>query len=254
MKLKIFIVLSALMLTSVSAHAADEIKADAPPEGYTGYITYIANNEATDPASLYFVDVGLPAYECFQTILGRDYAAIAQHTQETIDYAYTKFGLVASTVDQNGYPTNPNANSIVIPYRAREDVGIRAHVVAGLDGKIDVPVEGFQVEDCGDQIVCINPSGCALSGEFAGQVMPFQSGVAVGDYIILGADKNYVLSFKAAAPVEQTSLGMLFKWDIESEDFGQCIAQGIIASYMRNDGVVQHNVRNTITCSDKAGI
>ena len=157
--------------------------------------------------------------------------------------------LTVTPLDANGNPVNPAASAWALPYSLRSDVNVRAYVVSGEK----VPSSGWVVRDCGWQIVCVDSAGCPLGNDFSGETLPFQGGFAYGDYIILGKKKNYVLPFTPADLVDQTEKGVYFRWNIASEDFGTCIAQGIIAP--RIDGnIVRHNIRNTITCSDDDGL
>ena len=262
MKRAFFSVTLLTMLASFSVQADNNIKADAP-DGYTGYITYIGNGEA-GLDSLNFVDIGPEAITCFQDVLGRDQAEIGQHLQDAISWSQMNMGLTVTPLDGQGNPVNPNASAWALPYSLRSDVGVRAYVVSGEK----VPSSGWQVRDCGWQIVCVNPNGCPLSNDFAGQNLNPGSGFAYGDYVILAdksgndddkgkgkKDKKFVLPFTPAALVDQIGSKVYFTWNIESEDFGTCVAQGMINPKIDiNAGTVKHNIRNTITCNDQGGL
>lgn len=260
MKKLISLTLAYLCLGMLTSHVASatgvQYSRNVAPAGYSGYITFIGNNEA-GLDSLNFVDIGPAAIQCFTDILGRDQAEIAQTLQDAIADLDTRFGLTGTTLDETGNPINPNANVWLLPYRLRDDVGVRAYVVADVGF---VPNTGWKVDDCGWQAVCVNPAGCPLGGDFSGQTMAFQNGFAYGDYIIHAdyvinsKNRLYVLPFKPKALVEITPIGTIFNWEIESEDFGTCIAQGLINPVIDFvNGTVRHNIRNTITCEDGPG-
>lgn len=249
MKSKFFSLSLLTLAVGFNVQAGSSIKSDAP-DGYTGYITYIGNGQA-GLDSLYFVDIGPSAIQCFQNVLGRDQAAIGQHLQDAIDYSQNVMGLTVSPLDAQGNPFNPNAPAWALPYSLRSDIGVRAYVVSGEK----VPSSGWEVRDCGWQIVCVNPSGCGLGGDFAGETLNAGSGFAYGDYIIRGDKKDYFLPFTPAALVDQVGTRTYFKWNIESADFGSCVAQGIINPAIDTDaGIVKHNIRNTITCNAQDGL
>ena len=256
MKRRLTSLLLAIGIVAIGTQTFAKGKIDADyPNGYSGYITYIGNGVA-GLDSLQFVDIGPAAIQCFQDVLGRDQAAIGQHLQDAINYSQQAMGLTVSPLDQYGIPVNPLAPAWAIPYSLRSDVNVRAYVVSGEK----VPTSGWPVRDCGWQIVCVNPSGCSLSNDFAGQTLAAGSGFAYGDYIVQGSKKNYVLSFTPAALVDQTATGTYFRWNIDSADFGTCVAQGIISPKLldtNNDNApdaVQHNIRNTITCNANGGL
>ncbi len=220
------------------------------------WLQFIANGVSDDPASMHFIDVGAPAQcdgvactlsepsACLEEIFGRDLA----EQQGALDE------FVADTQERFGINLADPAHYLILPYTAREDVGIRA---VGMSG-VKTPSEGFPVHDCGREAVGID-----------GVSVP----MVRGSYLIeawtnQGHDLPVVLDFRLREPIIQAvgrdetpiSVG---RYDISSEIYGEGLAEFVVASECEGTidptygvclGTVHHNIRNSITFSDRGGL
>ncbi|MEZ4453796.1 MAG: hypothetical protein R3B09_30350 [Nannocystaceae bacterium] len=220
------------------------------------WIQFIANGVSQDPASMQFVDLGAPAicdgnactltapFACLEERFGRDLAA----QQAALDE------LIADSLERFGADLTDPAHYLIFPYEAREDVGIRAMAMSG----IDVPAEGFAVHDCGLQAVGID-----------GVSIPLVHGAYRID-----ADPNpghalaVILDYRLREPILRAvghggapiSVG---RYDLHSDVYGDGLAEFVVASECEGTfdplfgvciGTIHHNIRNTITFSDRGGL
>ncbi len=220
------------------------------------WLQFIANGVSEDPASMQFIDVGAPAQcdglactlgessACLEEIFGRDLVEQQGALDEFVTDTQERFGI--NLADPTRY--------LILPYTPREDVGIRA---VGMSG-IKTPREGFPVHDCGLQAVGID-----------GVSIP----MVRGSYLIeawtnQGYDFPVVLDFRLREPIIQAvghnetpiSVG---RYDISSEVYGEGLAEFVVASECEGTldpnygvclGTVHHNIRNSITFSDRGGL
>jgi hypothetical protein len=220
------------------------------------WIQFIGNNVADDPASMQFIDVDAPAScdgegctlavanACLEERFGRDLAA----QQAALD------AFVADSQERFGVNIADPSHYLVLPYTAREDVGIRAVAMSGLA----TPGEGFPVHDCGLQAVGIDGVSIPL---------------VHGSYLIEawanpGHALPVVLDFRLREPLIQavghgTTPVTLGRYNITSSLYGEGIAEFVAASECDGDldplygvclGTVHHNVRNAITFSERGGL
>lgn len=230
-----------------------------PIEGAGGelqMVQYVANGVSSDPASFTFINLGSPAacdgmdctadtnFPCFGTVFNENQSTQESRLDAFIADSQTRFGVNI---------TNP-AKYFVFPYEAREDVGIRAVAMSGLP----VPADGYKVNDCGWQAVVIDGSG--------------DPSLNMGAYLI--ESENLLgplpvrIDYRLKEPVFQLSGAngtpiSLGRYIVNSPTYGDGLSEFVVASecdgtidpnYFVCIGTTNHNIRNSITFSDRSGL
>ena len=242
-----------------SLKSYDETRTALALEGAGGdlqWIQFIGNSVSDDPASMQFINVGAPpscdgdgctlagSFACLEEHFGRDLAAQQAALDDFVADSQARFGV--NIADPSRY--------MILPYAAREDVGIRAVALSGLS----TPAEGYPVHDCGLQAVGVDGVSIPL---------------VHGSYLI-EAQANHghafpvVLDFRLREPLIQ-AVGhggtpvTLGRYNITSNVYGEGIAEFVAASECDGTldplygvclGTVHHNVRNAITFSARGGL
>ncbi|HRI11003.1 MAG TPA: hypothetical protein PKW35_24460 [Nannocystaceae bacterium] len=219
------------------------------------WIQFIANGVSEDPLSMHFVDFGAPpSCDGSGCVLAESSSCQANHFDR--DLATQQAALDAFVTDAEerfGVNIADPAHYLILPYAAREDVGIRAVAMSG----VTVPAAGFPVRDCGLQAVGVDGVSMPLvmgSYLIEAAVNPGQAFPVVLDYrlrepLVMGVGRD-------GAPV---AMG---RYEITSDVYGDGMGQFISASACEGTldpmyglcfGSVSHNIRNSITFSARGG-
>lgn len=250
------IALSLLTLPFYFGHAnADK---DNLPDGYTTYLSYIANG---------FYDAALPHPDVpgcsggfcdgiyFQTaVMGRDQGMIDTITDQAALFYLTRFG-----IDVNA-PANAGRVSF-FPFMLDPRLEYRAYVVSGMKA----PDEGWVVRDGGSIMLINDPAGVELGGDFTGITVPAGTMFFYGEYNIdTGENKdNIVISYRSGSPVITNQVGLLpFGCEVAIQPITanfpngtEGLAQGFGTTLIPDsNGFLKANVRNTLTFNDQGGI
>lgn len=224
----------------------DAICAPTPPEEYDPFVVFVANGEFpdTEPQGL-FGDL-----TAFTDINGWDQDQIDTWREDKLDL----LGATIGVADPLSHPdlqvlmgtTNPVIDYHVVTFTGRQ-----------------VPPEGWAVREGFLVVVVTNPAGFTLGGQFAGEHVPVGTIVGGGGlYNIEVTDdegnvtgEEIVFDFTTVQPVEPVTGGRAaFFCDIDSDDFGAGLAQGVNALVPIGGGMLKANVRNVITFSDAGGL
>lgn len=220
------------------------------------WIQFIGNGISDDPASMQFIDVDAPAAcDGDSCMINDPSACLEEHfDRDLADQQAALDDFVADSQERFGINIADPSHYLILPYTAREDVGIRAVAMSG----VKAPREGFRVHDCGLQAVGIDGVSIPL---------------VQGSYLIEasannGHDLPVVLDFSLREPIIQAvghggtpvSVG---RYNISSDIYGDGLSEFVVASecdgaldplYGVCLGTVHHNVRNAITFSERDGL
>ncbi len=150
-------------------------------------------------------------------------------------------------------------------YLFRFTVDPRAQYRAYIVSDINVPTEGFFVDDGGWILMITDEDGFELGGEFAGQTVPYGSMILFGEYQIEVKRGNtivdtIVLSYRSGSFVSFDANGTasfgceIKRGRLDENDFYDLsvprdgLAQGYAGPFQPvGNGLVKANVRNTLT-------
>lgn len=212
------------------------------PDGFNGFMVFMATGSLPLTDS-FFLD-GTYFHE---QIMERTPAEVAQNRAEALDFFASRFGLVNADSDPNlsffGFYVDPR-------------IDYRAYVISGER----VPTEGFEVHDGGWIAVVTNPNGITLGGAFPGRHVPVNTVFSFGDYSIERTRKGkgpqpdpLVVHYRCNHPLVFTfSGGEVFDCDLESDEFGVGLGQGVTTPLIEN-GELRPNGRTVLTFSDDGG-
>lgn len=228
------------------ANGVGNSPAPVAPEEYDHFIVFVANGvyPETEPQGL-FDDLS-----AFTDVNGMT-------LQEIEDWKDDKLSLLA---DINGIVDPENDPNLGV-FIGTTNPAIDYHV-AFFSGR-KVPPSGWQVREAFLTVVVTNPAGYTLGGEFAGVHVP--AGTIVGGggiYNIEVTDKfgdptgeEVVIDFTTVQPVEPVTGGRAaFFCDVENDELGVGLAQGVNALVPIGGGMVQANVRNVFTFNEDGGL
>lgn len=252
----VLVAISLVTLSFLSGQAnADK---DTLPDGYSKYLTYIANG-SYDSTSSHPVVPGCAGGFCdghyFQTeIMGRDQGTIDTLTDQAAGFFLTRFGIDVNLLENVG-------RVAFIPFMLDPRLEYRAYVVSGMKA----PEEGWVVRDGGWIMLITDPAGYDLGADFTGVTAPAGSMFFYGEYNIdTGKSKdNIVISYRAGSPAITNEVGLLpFSCEVAlqpiTENFPngtEGLAQGIAKALIPDsNGFLNANVRNTLTFNDQGGI
>lgn len=262
-----------LSLSLLSSHAyADK---DPLPNGYSNYLTYIANGSYA-AASPHPVVPGCFGGFCdghyFQTeIMGRDQGTIDALTDQAALFYLTRFGIDVHAPENSGRIT-------FRPFMLDPRLEYRAYVVSGMKA----PKEGWVVRDGGWIMIINDPAGYELGGDFTGVTAPAGSFFFYGEYNIDTGNRhkkdndkhhkkginnkkhngNIVISYRAGSPAITNAVGLLpFSCEVAlqpiTKNFSngtEGLAQGIAKALIPDsNGFLNANVRNTLTFNAQGG-
>lgn len=212
------------------------------PDGYNGFLVFMATG-ALPLTDSYFLDGSI----FHEQIMKRTPAQIAQNRADALAFFASQFGLVNAD-------TNPDL--AFFDFYVDPRIEYRAYVISGYK----VPTSGFEVHDGGWIAVVTNPNGIVLGGEFPGRQVPAGTVFSFGDYNIERTAKGnapkpdpLVIHYKCKHPLVFTfSGGEVFDCDLESQEFGAGLGQGVTTPLIE-DGYLKPNGRTVLTFSDAGG-
>jgi hypothetical protein len=212
------------------------------PDGYNGFMVFMATGSIPLTDS-FFLD---GAY-FHEQIMNRSPAEIAQNRADALDFFASRFGLV----DVDNDP-----DLVFFDFYVDPRIEYRAYVISGER----VPPDGFEIHDGGWIAIVTNPDGITLGGAFAGRHVPEHTVFSFGDYSIERTRKGkgkqpdpLVIHYRCNHPLVSTfSGGEVFDCDLESDEFGPGIGQGVTTPLIEN-GVLRPNGRTVLTFSDDGG-
>lgn len=218
------------------------------PEGFGKFLVFMGAGtyDMDDP------DFELPDGLFFQEeIMSRTQDEIDQKESDAKEFFKNRFGI---DVDDPENEDRVRFRSFIMDPRNE----YRAYVISGLR----VPPEGFVVRDGGYLALLIDPEGFTLGGEFDGELTPFGTMFVFGDYNIdissselsqkLGRD-NIIIPYKSGYPVvievnrSIFDQRLMFQCELDSEEFGSGIAQGVSGGLTLDNGMFRANIRNVLT-------
>lgn len=233
------LVLNAIIISGV-VHAG-EYGAQHENTSRDGVVHFIGNGRITSVDGGIMVDglIDGNGERFFQEVLDFNSADVEDYRQDAIEFFAERFGVDAEEQDGfifTGYEVNPGIN-------------LRAYSVSG----VNVPEEGWVVEDGGFGVFVTNPEGITLGGDWDGFVIPVGSVLFYGDYVIQASTKQgnprpFRISYKSDIPfmADQFGAGQI-RCQVTSEEFGGGGAGGIARFVPMADGRLQLDVRNVIS-------
>lgn len=212
------------------------------PDGYDGFLVFMATG-AIPVTDSYFLDGTIFQ----QQIMKRTPAQIAANRAAALNYFSTRFGLVNAA-------NHPDL--LFLGFYADPRIDYRAYVISGYK----VPEAGYEVHDGGWIALVTNPNGTTLGGAFAGRHVPVNTVFSYGDYNIEVTKKGngpkpdpIIIHYKCNNPLVPTfSGGEVFDCALESDEFGEGLAQGVTTPLVE-DGILRPNGRTVLTFSDDGG-
>lgn len=249
--------LAAAILFSPTSFSAK----DSLPDGYSHYLTYIANGSfpANDPHPVIPNCQGaVCATDYFQThIMNRDQATIDQLTNQAASFYLNRFGV--DVTDPANIGRVQFFNFMLDPR-----LEYRAYHVSGKKP----PTEGWVVRDGGWILLITDPNGFTLGGEFSGATVPAGTMFFYGEYNIHASSSNssnedIIISYRSGSPIVANPFGLIpFACEISTatiaENFPngtEGLAQGFSGPLAPNQqGILVGNTRNTLTFSDNGGL
>lgn len=220
--------------------------APVAPEEYDHFIVFVANGvfSETEPQGLYgdlsaFTDVN------------------DMTMQEIEDWKDDKLALLA---DINGIVDPENDPDLTVLMGTTNPV-IDYHVATWSGRK--VPPTGWPVREAFLVVVVTNPMGYDLGGDYAGVHVPVNTIVGGGGiYNVEVRDKfdqptgeEVRIDFTTVQPVQPVTGGRAaFFCDVENDELGIGLAQGVNALVPIGGGQVQANVRNVFTFNEDGGL
>jgi hypothetical protein len=193
------------------------------------------------------------AQEFQRDVMQRSDAEIAQDRADAIAFYNQRFGL--NLVDPGGdlfAPFTTDDGVMFTPFYFDPRNEYRAYVVSNEQ----VPSSGWVIRDGGWSASITNPDGYTLGGEFDGIHVPQGTMFAFGDYNIQrtlpgGREiEPLLIHYQSGGPIipnADQNGGMFFRCELFSEEFGEGLAQGIVAPQMLPDGRIHQNIRNVVT-------
>jgi hypothetical protein len=225
-------------------------KANPPPDPFTTFAVFIADGvipPGVDPA-------GAGDLSFFTDVMGWSQAEIDAWRDEKVATTETRWGI-----------PDPLNNPDLQFYMGTTSPAIHYHAVAFSDRK--VPTEGWPVREGAANFLVVNPAGIDLGGDFAGIHVPAGTIVGGGGMYNVGVTDKHgeltgeeiVIDFDTQEPMWQNpsnhyAFGFGFFCELDSEDFGDGLAQGIITLIPQLDGSLKANARNVLTFSADSGL
>jgi hypothetical protein len=225
-------------------------KANPPPDPFTTFAVFIADGVV--PPGVSPAAVGDLSF--FTDVMDWNPAQIAAWRAEKLAVTETRWGIL-----------DPENNPNVMVQMGTTSPAIGYHAVVFSDRK--VPAQGWPVREGFLNVVVVNPAGLTLGGEHAGIHVP--AGTIVGGggmYNVQVTNKQgvptgeeIVLDFETQEPMwlnpsNKYAFGFGFFCELDSEDYGDGLAQGIITLIPQPDGSLKTNARNVLTFSDQGGL
>lgn len=251
-------VLAVSMMTPMGCDAPEDVeeldlvtrsapKANDPPDPFTTFAVFIADGVVPPGVS--------PALNgdlsFFFDVMDWDQATFDAWKAEKLLVAETRWGIPDPENNPNVSlqigTTNP-----ILDYR----------VVTFSDRR--VPTTGWKNREGFINLVVTNPAGLTLGGVFNGLTVP--AGTIVGGGGIYNIEvtnkqgvptgEEIVIDFDTQEPLLLLPAGFAFGFfcAVDSDDFGDGLAQGITALVPQPDGSLKTNVRNVVTFSDQGGL
>jgi hypothetical protein len=225
-------------------------KANPPPDPFTTFAVFVA--DGVIPPGVNPAAAGDLSF--FTDVMGWDQAEIDAWRAEKVALTEVRWGIP----DPENHPAllfQMGTTSPVIGY----------HAVAFSDRK--VPTEGWPVREGFLNFIVVDPAGLDLGGDFAGIHVPAGTIIGGGGTYNVGiTDKQgdltgeeIVLDFDTQEPMWQNpsnhyAFGFGFFCELNSEEYGDGLAQGIITLIPQPDGSLKTNARNVLTFSDQGGL
>lgn len=257
-------------LKSIDAHKRHHRKQKnriKPPEGFNGFMTFIANGEF-DPTMPHLEVPG-----CFQSfcsgdyyhteIMGRTLAEVSALELEAKLYFNMRFGIDVDDPDNMGklffrrYYRDPRTN-------------LNAYLVSGKS----VPTSGWHIDDGGWAILFLQD--VTLGGDHTGEIMPAGASLEWGEFVIQPTSRTrtrapIIISYRSAIPTlnrrlaDANTVGFqyeLFKAaaDAPGNDWGnsefphQGLDEGFELFTISAGGNVKANARHILTFSTDDGL
>lgn len=212
------------------------------PDGYNGFLVFMATGKLPLTDSFF-----LDGDYFHQTIMKRTPAQVAQNRADALAFFADRFGLENADSDPD---------LAFFDFYVDPRIDYRAYVISGYK----VPTSGFEVHDGGWIAVVTNPDGITLGGAFPGRHVPVNTVFSFGDYNIERTAKGngpkpapLVIHYKCNHPLVFTfSGGEVFDCDLESQEFGVGLGQGVTTPLIE-DGYLKPNGRTVLTFSDDGG-
>lgn len=245
----IFVLALVFTINAKKAALANNVKSFvATPDGFGQFLVFMAAGTYDKDDQNFDLPDGTFFHE---EIMGRTQDEIDQKEVAAKEFFNNRFGI---DVDD---PENVE-RVVFMPFMMDPRNEYRAYVISGMW----VPPQGFVVHDGGFLALLIDPDGFTLGGEFDGEVSPFGTLFVFGDYKIdlstsklsqrLGRD-NIIIPYKSGFPVVvevDRSLfdqRLMFQCELDSDEFGSGIAQGISGGLTLDNGMFKANIRTVLT-------
>jgi hypothetical protein len=225
-------------------------KANPPPDPFTTFAVFIADGVV--PPGVNPAAVGDLSF--YTDVMGWDQAEIDAWRADKMAMTEVRWGI-----------PDPESNPNVVVQIGTTSPAIGYHAVAWSDRK--VPEEGWPIREGFLNMVVTNPAGLDLGGEFTGIHVPMGTIIGGGGmYNLQVTDKHgnatgeeIVLDFDTQEPMwlnpsNHFAFGFGFFCELNSEEYGDGLAQGIITLIPQPDGSLKTNARNVVTFSDMGGL
>lgn len=237
-------------LDLVDRSGSPKTKANPPPDPFTTFAVFVADGVV--PPGVSPASVGDLSF--FTDVMCWDQAEIDAWRQEKIDATEVRWGI-----------PDPENNPNLQFQMGTTSPTIGYHAVVFSDRK--VPTTGWPVREGFLNFVVTNPAGLTLGGEHAGIHVPVGTIIGGGGIYNVGVTNKHgnltgeeiVLDFDTQEPMwlnpsNKFAFGFGFFCELNSDDFGDGLAQGIITLIPQLDGSLKANARNVLTFSSQGGL
>ncbi|MFM2160555.1 MAG: hypothetical protein RLZZ383_67 [Pseudomonadota bacterium] len=111
----------------------------------------------------------------------------------------------------------------------------------------DVPEGGLSSWNLATLVVATDPAGVPLGGDFEGEVLGAGQAVLFGAYVFPTDDGVYRVAYRSLLPAVIQDGALVWTCEVESEDFGAGVAQGLAILTPTAEGEVAADIRNHVT-------
>ncbi len=236
---RLLITAFALAMLSVGVAQQENAATHPTPEGFDKYLVYMATG-TFDPA-----DEGPGADTWHRDIMGRSDAEIEQNQREAEAFFQERFGLDFSGVEtEDGMKELDGAT--LQDFMLHPNREYRVYTIS----EEAVPAAGWTVRDGGWRVDFHEETTVyGAWGGSDGTTVPAGAFVVFGEYNIdVPDDEDIIIHYRSGSPIVPNEEGNFeFICDLEHEEWGTGLAQGV-ANIAPADGGLQHmSIRNVLT-------
>ncbi|MEM9453573.1 MAG: hypothetical protein AAGF11_05310 [Myxococcota bacterium] len=215
-----------------------------PPDDFDTFAVFLADGEIPEAEPPALVD----DLSFFTDVMGWDQAQIDAFRAEKVAIAEVRFGI-----------PDPENNPDVVVQIGTTNPTLDYRAVAFSDRV--VPPSGWKNREGFVIVVAINE--LTLGGDFAGVTVPAGTVVGGGGMYNLEVTDPYgtvtgeeiEIDFTTAAPLTILPNGAFaFFCELDSDDFGDGLAEGVTQFVPLGGGILKTNIRNVLTWSDMGGL